>query len=665
VAPFYVAAVFLVGICFAQESVHAAQTDLVASSVSSNDGSTIYKTAVATDKYGFTYVAGEFIGGSLTFGNRIVKHNDPAIADDVSVQSQIFIVKYSPTGIPLWVTKLYGAALNGRLLLADIAVSNSGRVFIAGTTTDRVKFGFAQFTPTGGEAGFVAYLDGDTGTASGGRLFNSGAPGQQSGTYLQSLSIDSSNNLYIAGSIRQNAVFTKPNGNITIPNPVGDDGFIAKLDSLLDTQWVGTFGATDYAIAKRVDVDSSGNVYVVGEYTLTPEFNGIVMGPAGCEDDNDCAAGFISKFSKDGQRQWVKSFGGASSSIWIMDFAVNDAGNSYLVSSTDGIKGNVGSGSIGDLSYNGTPSLLVSFDSNGVAQWLKRADFSKNVLGTYARFTSVDTDRLGNVVSSLEYSLAATLGDRQLSTPKGLHVLLTKYSTKGKLWWSRDLTVQSAVTQYNGFDTPIVTTYREHVILLSRIYGSGIGIDLGSTNVTRPADNRNDLVFARYEANQALQVKARNRTAIVTWSGLAAGSDVPAAKFRVKAIGTNKRCVVAVTRTTCRLRQLTSGAKHIFQIEILDAARKVISTDETSKILIGVQQKTPTVEQNRAYAARELVQLASKGRVRMIVESGGCIVANKTLTATGSYATECRVKFVVAKNGNWPKMTTSFDFFII
>jgi hypothetical protein len=81
--------------------------------------------------------------------------------------------------------------------------------------------------------------------------------------------------------------------------------------------------------------------------------------------------------------------------------------------------------------------------------------------------------------------------------------------------------------------------------------------------------------------------------------------------------------------------------------------------------LIGVQQKTPTVEQNRAYAARELVQLASKGRVRMIVESGGCIVANKTLTATGSYATECRVKFVVAKNGNWPKMTTSFDFFII
>jgi hypothetical protein len=49
----------------------------------------------------------------------------------------------------------------------------------------------------------------------------------------------------------------------------------------------------------------------------------------------------------------------------------------------------------------------------------------------------------------------------------------------------------------------------------------------------------------------------------------------------------------------------------------------------------------------------------------MIAESGGCIVANKTLTATGSYATECRVKFVVAKNGNWPKMTTSFDFFII
>jgi len=307
-------------------SVGAAQSDLVMSAVSTNNGSNLYGTEFVVDKHGFIYVAGEFLSGSLSFGQRTVQHSDPAIADDVSLGLQIYVVK--------WATKLYSNVANSRLALGGIGVDNKGNLFVGGTTNARVKFGFAQFTPTGGNAGFIATMKTEDGRIDGGRLFNSGAVGG-SGTYIDSLHVDASGAVYIAGSIKQNAIFTKPNGNIVVANPVGLDSFVAKLTNLLDAEWVSTRGASGDAMGLEVETDAVGNVYVAGRYFGTPEFNGIVMGPDGCSDDGDCSAGFVEKLSKDGQSAWIKSFGGAASFIQINDMAVSATGRVSITCRND------------------------------------------------------------------------------------------------------------------------------------------------------------------------------------------------------------------------------------------------------------------------------------------------------------------------------------------
>jgi len=645
--------------------VDAAQSDLVVATTSVNSGANMYDTKVVVDKYGFIYVAGEFQSGSLAFGQRGVMHSDPAIADDVSTGSQIFVVKYSQTGVALWATKLYSNIANSRLVLGGLAVDNKDNLYIAGTTYARVKFGFAQFTPTSGNAGFIATIKTNDGRVDGGRLFNSGVPGDN-GTFIDAIHVDASGSVYVTGSIRQNAIFTKPNGNIVIANPVGTDAFVAKLNNLLDTVWVSTRGATSFATGIDVESDDAGNVYVVGRYFETPEFDGIVMGRNGCSDDGNCSAGFLEKLNKDGQSQWIKAFGGTSSFIQVLDMAVSSAGTVFLTGTTNEITAppETGRGAFGKFGYTGVPTFLVSIDTNGVARWLQLATYATANPTAFATFESVETDRFGNVYASLTYQGSASFDGIAL-TSSATNGLLIKFSPKGERRWTRDITTPNALPAYDGLSNPNVAIYRDHVLMVGTFYGAAASLDLGTTTVTRGGDNKADLVVAKFEASQAMQVKSRNRNAVVSWTGMAVGSDVGATKYRVKVVGTKKRCVVNATRNTCRIRNLNAGAKYDFRLEILDSGNKIVSIDESSKILIGVQQKTPTVEQNRAYTAKELVRLSSKGRIRMVVESGGCAVANKTLTATGAYGTECRVKFVVGKNGQWPKMFTSFDFFIL
>jgi hypothetical protein len=646
-------------------SVSATQSDLVMSAISTNNGSDLYGTEFVVDKYGFIYVAGEFLSGSLSFGQRTVKHSDPAIADDVSMGEQIFVVKYSQTGVALWATKLYSNIANSRLNLGGIGVDNKGNLFVAGTTNARVKFGFAQFTPTGGTAGFIATMKTEDGRIDGGRLFNSGAAGT-SGTYIDSLHVDSSGAVYIAGSIRQNAIFTKPNGNIVVANPAGVDSFVAKLTNLLDAEWVSTRGATGDALGLEVETDAAGNVYVAGRYFGTPEFNGIVMGPDGCSDDGDCSAGFVEKLSKDGQSAWIKSFGGAASSIQINDMSISASGRVLLVGTTNEIKAapESGKGAFGKLGYSGVPTFLVSIGTDGVARWLRLATYQTGSVNARASFESVVVDRFENVYASLAYQGSASYDGVALSST-ATNTLLIKISSTGEHRWTRNITTQTGLPAFNGFNYPGLAIYRDHLIMLDTLYGPSASADLGPINITRGADLKADLILAKFESNQAMQVKARNRNAVVSWAPMAVGSDIGVAKYRVKVVGTKKRCLVNVARNKCRIRGLQAGAKHVFRIDLIDANRRVISTDETPQVLIGVQQKTQTLEQNRGYTAKELIQLSSKGRVRIVVESGGCAIANKTLTATGAFGTECRVKFIVGKNGEWPKMTTSFDFFII
>src|ERR1700740_310645 len=88
-------------------------------------------SAIATDKLGNSYVAGSF-QTSVTFGTFTV-------TDAVSVNDyDIYIVKYSPAGVPLWLIK---ESTSDDDMVMDLEVYNDGNILLAygGYTTTTLK----------------------------------------------------------------------------------------------------------------------------------------------------------------------------------------------------------------------------------------------------------------------------------------------------------------------------------------------------------------------------------------------------------------------------------------------------------------------------------------------------------------------------------------------
>ena len=136
------------------------------------------------------------------------------------------------------------------------------------------------------------------------------------------IKIDSSNNIYITGSV-------------TISS--NTEMFVAKFNSSGAVQWQKTLASSGTDIGYGIDVDSSGNVYITG----VSNGNG----------NNDI---ITAKYNSSGVIQWQKRLGSN----------VVDQGNGVAVDSSGNVyvTGVSNAGSTNDL-------IIVKYNSSGVLQW--------------------------------------------------------------------------------------------------------------------------------------------------------------------------------------------------------------------------------------------------------------------------------------------------------
>jgi hypothetical protein len=91
----------------------------------------------------------------------------------------------------------------------------------------------------------------------------------------------------------------------------GGDAYVTKFDSSGNHLWARTWGSYSWLddAALGVDTDASGNVYVVGGFMESCDFD-----PGPGEDIrnslNDYRDAFLAKYSATGEYQWVRTFGG-------------------------------------------------------------------------------------------------------------------------------------------------------------------------------------------------------------------------------------------------------------------------------------------------------------------------------------------------------------------
>ena len=344
--------------------------------------------------------------------------NIPSVTDNVGVVSyEVYINGTLSTYVTisdtrLLVTPKYDMACADQLIYV-IAFDDAGNSSQSPTFTIPQSDPCISTNSSGGDDGSSGGGQGRSGGSSSGFLVTFGLSGFD--TDAAGVAIDSSDNIYITGTSQGTNLFGK---NAT--SGTTDDIFVAKLNSSGVVQWVYTAGGTGRDRGRKIALDSSGNVYVVGYYMSTVDFGG------GNVTSNGNWDAFILKLNSSGTFQWVKSYGGSSG---------NDLGRDVVVDSNDNVimlgtfRGTVnfdsGDGG-GEVNYtsNDYDVFLIRLNSSGIWQSVWRTENSGSADG---RALAIDSNNVTYLTGS--FSGTVKFGDDTYTAANSNDLFIHKIDT--------------------------------------------------------------------------------------------------------------------------------------------------------------------------------------------------------------------------------------------
>ena len=211
----------------------------------------------------------------------------------------------------------------------SVAVDASGNIYVAGATTSSdfpTTVGVVQSSLNGGNDVFVTKLD-----PNGGALVYStylGGSGDEQATHI---AIDSAGNSYVTG-VTGSTNFPTTLGALQTSLLGSNDAFVVKLDPTGTALVYSTYlGGSDVDLGNSIAVDSSGNVYLVGQTVSTdfPISAGAFQTTPGGNGD-----AFVTKLSGDGATLVYSTLLGGSASDQGTGIAVDAAGAAYVTGTT-------------------------------------------------------------------------------------------------------------------------------------------------------------------------------------------------------------------------------------------------------------------------------------------------------------------------------------------
>ena len=263
-----------------------------------------------------------------------------------SNQQDYITIKYSPDGTVLW-TATYNGPVNSQDQAYAVAVGNSGNVYVTGGSfgngTER-DYLTIKYTP-----------DGDSLWT---RRYNGPGYGIDEAT---SIILDDSENVYVCGY-----------------SDLGDnlDYYITKYDSSGNQKWGCRWEGDGTGVENRphdMAMDKHGNIYVTGESSSNPAHLD--------------SYGTI-KIDPSGDTVWTRKYHGFSN-VGLSEaygIAVDSIGNVYVTGQSDTVS------EFGDH-WN---IVTIKYSSSGRTGWVKR--ITDPQLGTYGVGNDIAVDKDGNII---------------------------------------------------------------------------------------------------------------------------------------------------------------------------------------------------------------------------------------------------------------------------
>ncbi len=414
-----------------------------------------YGNSVVADNSGNIISTGLFIG-TVDFDPGAGTYN----LSSSSMQGNTYIQKVDAAGALIWARSFSGGTHN---IGNGIECDNAGNIYICGSFNGTVDFDpsaavFNASSVSGADV-FIVKL-----TSSGNfvwvRTYSSGGA---SGDGAWNIDASGNNHLVVVGSIYGNCDFDPGPGvmMVTSLDSLTENIFVMKLDSAGQTVWARGITGANWQEADDVQCDVNGNVYVVGQYTDTVDFD---PGP-GVYDlipSNSSYEGFILVLDPNGNFIRAQTIASPSASV-CMSVTVSSNGDATIAGHFWGTTDfDPGSGVYNLVSTNQGSLFVMRLDASGNLLWAISAGGNG---GDLARTITEDSQANIYVAGEFQSTVDFDPGPATynlISNSFSTDVFFLKLTSSGNFVWATQL--GSNMSDYcfsiTTFGTAVITTGR-------------------------------------------------------------------------------------------------------------------------------------------------------------------------------------------------------------
>ncbi len=172
---------------------------------------------------------------------------------------------------------------------------------------------------------------------------------------------DAAGNSYMTGSFSGKVDFDPGAAVVELTALGSTDAYVAKYAKDNTLLWVQRMGgdaasvdSSGTDVGRQIEIDGSGNVYVVGEFIGAADFGSTILSTAGTDRD-----GFVAKLDAGGTVLWANRWGTAAEDYGRGGVGVDSAGNVYAAGVT-------GSSLVTNTGYD-----ILKFSASGSQLWSK------------------------------------------------------------------------------------------------------------------------------------------------------------------------------------------------------------------------------------------------------------------------------------------------------
>jgi Secretion system C-terminal sorting domain/Beta-propeller repeat len=343
-------------------------------------------------------------------------------------ESDGFIVKFDPNGVPLWATYFGG---NGDDGITGISIDDQNNIFISGSTTSTQEIATAngyQTSLSGTIDGFLARF-----TADGNRVWSTyyGGNGYDD---IEDVVLDSEGNLFVFCYTESDAMAT---AGTFQPTQNNSNYLITSFTKSGIRNWASYYGTNGSKITS-IGANTSG-LYVYGSTNdCSPYLPNSYFATTGChqQEPGSCSDAFLSKFSNSGQRIWSTYYGGNSLEYDAGDGVICSANSIYITGYAYSNNNITTVGAFQEMFSPPFTSFLVKFNNDGVREW--GTFYGKTIVTSGSRPASVNIDNQDNVYLSGYTGFSqniATLGSYQEVLSGGIDAFVVKFNPSGERLW--------------------------------------------------------------------------------------------------------------------------------------------------------------------------------------------------------------------------------------